>query len=117
MLTTLNIIAAVITIALGAIGWLRPRFTMEKLGLAAVGGPFGLSEVRAVNGATFVGVGLAALLLATPTAFAMVGALYAGAALGRGTSLILENGRSAACWVFFAIEAGLAAYLLAANLG
>ncbi|MEO0870649.1 MAG: DUF4345 domain-containing protein [Pseudomonadota bacterium] len=78
---SLNAVLMIATIVFGAIGYLKPRFTLEKLDLQTDGSPLGLSEIRAANGALFVGLGAAALFIATPIAFAMVGFAYAGAAL------------------------------------
>lgn len=116
MIDTLNIIAMVLTIALGLVGFLAPDFTMKQLGLRPDGSNMGYTEIRAANGALFVGAGLGALVLSLPAAFAMVGFLYAGAAVGRITGILFNNASSKQSWGYFSAEAGLAIYLLAANL-
>lgn len=116
MIDTLNIIAIVLTIALGLVGFLAPDFTMNKLGLKPVGSNMGYTEIRAANGALFIGAGLGALFLSIPAAFAMVGFLYAGAAVGRITGILLNNAGSKKSWGYFCAEAVLAIYLLLANL-
>lgn len=117
MIDTLNIIAMVLTIAFGLIGYLAPGFTMKKLGLKPDdGNNMGYSEIRAANGALFVGAGVGALFLSIPAAFAMVGFLYAGAAVGRITGIFFDNAGSKQSWGYFAAEAFLAVYLLVANL-
>lgn len=115
MIDVLNAGAAVATIGFGAIGWLAPRYTMEKLDLATDGSALGLSEIRAANGALFVIAGLAALLIATPMAYLMLGMIYAGAALGRGTSIVLDGSGQTTSYAFIAAEIGLAAWLIGAN--
>ena len=116
MIDTLNIIAIVLTIALGLVGFLAPGFTMNKLALKPDGSNMGYTEIRAANGALFVGAGLGALFLSIPAAFAMVGFLYAGAAVGRITGILLNDAGSKKSWGYFIVEACLTIYLLAANL-
>jgi len=111
----INPALALISIGLGLFGWLAPKFTMSALDMTA--GPSGMaqSEVRASVGALFVGMGIGALILGTPTAYAMLGFSWAGAAIGRGTSLALD-GQSRKKWVYFWVEAAVAAVALAFNL-
>lgn len=113
---TLNILAMVLTIGFGTIGWLWPRYTMGVLDLTTDGSTLGLSEIRAASGALFVGLGLCGLLLRQPAAFVTVGAAYLGAATGRLTSILLDGSGSVTAWSFFAVEIGLGLYLAAANL-
>jgi len=116
MIETLNTIAMILTIAFGAIGWYAPRYTMKKLDLKTDGSPLGLSEIRAANGALFIGIGAAALFLPQPLAYAMVGFAYAGAAFGRSTSIVVDHVRQPTAFIFVAAEIVLAAYLILANL-
>jgi len=112
----LNTVLMIATIVFGAIGYLKPRFTLEKLDLQTDGSPLGLSEIRAANGALFVGLGAAALFIATPISFAMVGFAYAGAALGRITSIFADNSGAKTSWIFFMVEVAFAALLIGLNL-
>lgn len=113
----LNIVLALGTIALGLFGWLRPDFTMNVLGLKTTDETgLGKSEVRAASGALWVGSGVASLLIFTPTAFVMLGALWTGAAIGRLTAIILDGATKGQPVVFFIVEAVFAAALLALNL-
>lgn len=116
MTQIVNLLAALATIGFGAIGWLAPRYTMAVLDLATDGSALGLSEIRAASGALFVGLGLAALLLRDPLVFVVVGAAYAGAALGRATSIALDGSGSTTSWTFLAVEIAFAAWLILANL-
>lgn len=116
MTDILNTVAMLATIAFGAIGWLKPRYTMDKLDLATAGSELGLSEIRAANGALFVGLGVAALAIQAPIAFAMVGFGYLGAAIGRLSSLILDKSMQSTSIIFFVAEAVLAGWLIFANI-
>lgn len=116
MIESLNTIAMLVTIGFGMIGWLAPRYTMAKLRLSLQGGTIGLSEIRAANGALFVAMPTAALVFGEPLGFAMVGFAYAGAALGRLTSIVLDDSGAFITWSFFAAELLLSAYLIGANI-
>ncbi|KIN61181.1 Coproporphyrinogen III oxidase [Sulfitobacter noctilucae] len=111
----LNIILALLTIGFGLIGWLAPRYTMEKLDTKDTGSTMGISEVRAASGALFVLAGVGALILWTPAAFAMIGFIWGGGALGRVTSLVLD-GQTRLKWIFFASEIVVAVIALSINL-
>ncbi len=116
MIDMLNIVAALLTIGFGGFGFLAPRYTAAALDLAPQGSTMGLSEMRASVGGLFVVAGAAALILATPMAYAMLGFAYAGAALGRGVSLVLDAPPRGKVLVFGGIEAALAFWLIAANI-
>ncbi len=116
MIDTLNIVAALLTIGFGLFGFLAPRFTAAALDLAPTTSTMGLSEMRASVGGLFVVAGAAALWIATPLAYAMVGFCFAGAALGRGLSLLLDSPPLRKTLLFGGIEAALALWLIAANL-
>ena len=116
MIEWVNIAAMVLTVAFGLFGFLAPRYTAGALDLAPTQSTMGLSEMRASVGGLFVVAGLAALWLAQPMAFAMVGFAYAGAASGRVLSLILDKPPVQKTLVFGGIEAVLALWLIAANL-
>lgn len=109
----LNYIFVALSIGLGCYGWLAPKYTMSALDLHPGNTTMGASEIRASAGCLFVGLGLGALILGTPTAFAMIGFAWTGAAIGRLTSLIID-GQNRKKWIYFAVEAsvGIPAILL-----
>lgn len=111
----LNILLVLASIGLGAIGWLAPAYTMEVIDLHPGRTPMGRSEIRAASGALFVGMGLGALYLGTPAAFAMIGFCWGGAAIGRATSILMD-GMTPKKLGFFACEAVVAVIALAINL-
>lgn len=111
----LNTIFALASIGLGLFGWLAPAYTMAALDLHKGDSNMGPSEVRASAGALFVGLGIGALVLGGPVAYAMVGFAWAGAAIGRATSLWLD-GTSRQKWTFFGVEAAVAIGALVINL-
>jgi hypothetical protein len=111
----LNVILALLSIGLGVFGWLAPRYTLETLDLVPGPTSMGPSEIRASAGALFVGMGVGALILGGPAAYAMIGFCWAGAATGRATSLLLD-GRTTKKWAFFGTEATVAVLALWINL-
>lgn len=113
--TLINWALALLSIGFGALGWLRPEYTMRTLDLRDTGSTMGTSEIRAASGALFVVAGFGALLLGTPSAFAMLGFIWGGGALGRLTSLLLD-GTTRLKWIFFTSEVAIAAIALGTNL-
>ncbi len=111
----LNIIFAILSIGLGCFGWLAPRYTMGALDLTAGDSTMGMSEVRASVGCLFVGMGIGALILGAPIAYAMLGFCWCGAAFGRLTSLVLD-GQSQKKWVYFVVEAAVGVPAVVLNL-
>ncbi len=117
MVDILNTAMAILSIALGAIGWLAPRYTMGAIDTQTVGeSTMGLSEVRAASGALYVGLGIGALLLNEPTAYVMLGLAWGGAAIGRLTSIIMDGSQPTKKVAFFVIEAAVAIPLIALNI-
>ena len=112
----LNIALALASIGLGLVGWLAPRYTMAVLDLRPEGSTMGVSEIRAASGALFVGLGLGAIFLGDPLAYAMLGFAWGGAAIGRITSIFADERPTRRTWGFFATEVVIAAALLAINL-
>ena len=111
-----NLLFALLSIGLGLFGWLAPRYTLGALDLTMGQTTMGMSEIRASAGALFVGMGLGALLLGTPAAYLMLGACWAGAAVGRLTSILLD-GTNTKKTTFFAVEAVVGLAAIALNLG
>ena len=114
MTDLLNLILSCATVGLGCSGWLLPGRTMQKLDLRDGGSTMGLSEIRAASGALFVAAGLGAVLIEEPVAYAMLGVVWLGGAIGRATSLGLD-GRTGRKWGFFATEAVVALVLISIN--
>jgi len=112
----INIVVALLTIGLGLLGWLAPRWTMQQLDMVAGPSNMAYTEVSAVSGCLFVGLGLGAIYLNEPLGWVIVGIAYAGAAVGRVTAIFRDNAASRQAWTFFASEAALASWLILANI-
>ncbi len=115
MTTGLNVIVAILTIGFGLFGFLAPAFTAASLDLAPTDSNMGLSEMRASVGGLFVVTGAVVLLLNNPMGYVMLGVVYAGAALGRFVSVVLDNPPLVKALTFGGIELVLALWLILAN--
>lgn len=111
----LNLIFAIASIGLGFFGWLAPRYTMGALDMRGGETTMAMSEVRASAGALFVGMGIGAILIGTPAAYAMLGFCWCGAAVGRLTSLAMD-GAFRKKWIYFIVEAGVGVPAVLLNL-
>lgn len=90
ILDILQIVAAIGTILTGLFSMLRPRSVEGFTGLRP-GGPRGVTEIRAVLGAFFVGLGGSALYLRDPAAYQMLGITYLCVAVVRTVSMFVDN--------------------------
>lgn len=112
----INILCCVLTIGFGLFGFLAPRYTAAALDLSTGNSTMGLSEMRASVGGLFVVAATAAMVMNHPVGYAMLGFAYAGAALGRGVSIVIDRPPLARATIFGGIEAALAFWLIWANL-
>ncbi len=116
MIDFLNLACAILTIAFGLFGLIAPRYTAQVLDLETTKSNMGLSELRASAGGLFVSLGLGCILIGAPMAYAMMGVVYTGAAVGRIVSMMLDKPPQPKAFYYFAFEAIFAAWLLWANL-
>ncbi len=112
----INFAVAILTIGLGVCGWIFTRWTMDVLDMKSGPTNMALTEVSAVSGCLFVGIGIGVLVLNEPMAWVALGLAYAGAAVGRVTSILRDKAGTRQSWTFFGSEAALAAWLVFANL-
>ncbi|SFA78604.1 protein of unknown function [Poseidonocella pacifica] len=116
MTETINLILALATIAMGCIGFISPRYAADALDLTTTKSTMGLTELRAGSGALFIGLGLGAILIGSPIAYATMGCAYAGAGVGRLTSILRDKPPMKKAGFFFAVEAIFGLWLIFANL-
>ena len=102
-LEILKIIMAVGTIATGLISLIRPRAVQGFTGLSAPGAR-GITEIRAVLGGGFIGLGLAPLILDAPAAYQMLGITYLAIAVARIAGLALDRSFEGSNWISLAVE-------------
>lgn len=89
----LKILAAIGTILVGAVSMFLPTKIKGFTGLDVEGNPRGITEVRAVLGAFFVGLGLAPLLWRTQSEpmYIMLGFTYLVVAAVRIVSMVMDK--------------------------
>jgi hypothetical protein len=90
ILHILKIICALGTVATGFISLLQPRSIKGFTGLEATG-PRGITEIRAVMGGLFIGLGIAPFILGAPQVYQALGVMYLAIAAVRTVSMFLDR--------------------------
>ncbi len=90
ILLILKIVCAIATIGVGLVSLVAPRSIKGFTGLEATG-PRGITEIRAVMGALFIGLGLAPFILAAPVVYQAIGITYLAIGLVRAVSMVLDR--------------------------
>lgn len=90
ILVIFKYLAVFVTLATGIISLFWPRKIKGFTGLEA-SSPRALTEIRAVMGGTFIGLGLAALFMPTPEVFRTLGVAYAAIAAIRALSMFVDH--------------------------
>jgi hypothetical protein len=103
ILQVLKILLAVGTIATGLVSLVRPRAVMGFTGLVVTGAR-GITEIRAVLGGGFIGLGLAPLVLGTPEAYQVLGITYLVIFLARLAGVVLDRSFELSNWISLAFE-------------
>lgn len=99
----LKIIAAVATVLTGLYSLLRPMAVRGFTGLE-LPGPRGVTEVRAVLGGGFIGLGLAPFILGNDAAYVTVGIMYLVVGVVRVISMFLDGSVVRSNWISLAFE-------------
>jgi hypothetical protein len=107
----LKILAAMGTIGAGGLSILLPHSAEHFTGLSAVG-PRGISEIRSVLGALFVGLGLAVVIFRVPAAYRTLGIGYLSVSLVRGLSIAFDRASVGSNWISLAFEVVFGVVLL-----
>jgi hypothetical protein len=90
ILAILKYIGIVGTILVGVVALLRPSAVVGFTGLQPLGGR-GTTEIRAVLGGLFLGLGVAPLLLRTPAAYQTLGIGYLATGVVRAISMFTDK--------------------------
>jgi len=90
LLQILRYIAAIITILTGLASLFWPLRVLGFTGLDVNGGR-GITEIRTILGALFVGLGAATLYFNMPETYQMLGITYLVMALVRGVSMFVDK--------------------------
>jgi hypothetical protein len=103
MLKILQLISVIATILTGLLSLLAPTKIEGFTGIHPVGGR-GITEIRAIFGALFIGLGIAALLLDKAVAYPMLGIMYLAIAVVRAVSMLLDKSIENSNVISLAIE-------------
>jgi hypothetical protein len=106
----LKVIAALATAATGLLGLIKPSATYDFIGLAAQGAR-GTSEIRAIFGGLFIGLGIAPLFLGE-TAYLMLGIGYLAIAGARAFSIVFDKSTAQSNLISLGIEIVLGVILV-----
>ena len=101
-------ILVVATILTGLISLIRPRSVMDFTGLV-VSSARGITEIRSILGGTFIGLGIAPLILDVQAAYQMLGITYLAIAVARVAGLVFDRSFQPSNWIslVFEIAAGI----------
>lgn len=112
LLLILQIVAAAATILTGLVSLIAPRSVRGFTGLD-VSGARGLTEIRAVLGGAFIGLGAAPLLLGlAPAAFQALGIMYLAIFAARLIGMALDKSWVRSNYISLATEIVLGVILL-----
>jgi hypothetical protein len=106
----LKAIAALATVATGLLALVKPSAAYGFTGLNA-NGVRGVSEIRAVFGGLFIGLGLAPFFLGAP-AYQMLGIGYLAIAAARAFSIVFDKSYARSNLISLVIEIVLGAILV-----
>lgn len=90
LLTIMKYIGVAGTIVVGLVALVRPSSAVGFTGLQPLGGR-GTTEIRAVLGGVFIGLGAAPLLLRTPAAYQTLGIGYLATGVVRAISMFADK--------------------------
>lgn len=90
ILRILQIIAVIGTILVGMLSLFWPKIAQDFTGLEAPGGR-GITEIRAVLGGLFIGLGFAVFLLGTREVYQMLGIMYIAIGAVRAVSMMVDK--------------------------
>jgi hypothetical protein len=102
ILMILKFLAAIATIATGILALIKPSATFGFIGLEP-SGVRGISEIRAIFGGLFIGLGVAPFFLGD-NAFRMLGVGYIAIALARAFSIVFDKSYAQSNMISLIIE-------------
>jgi len=90
ILSILKVVGVAGTIIIGVVALVRPTAVVGFTGLRPEGGR-GITEIRAVLGALFIGLGAAPLLIGAPAAYQTLGIGYLVTGAVRAVSMFVDR--------------------------
>ena len=102
LLTILKIIASIATVATGALALIKPTAVYGFTGLKTEGAR-GISEIRAIFGGLFIGLGIAPFIFGE-TGYLVLGLGYLAIAVTRLISIFIDRSTDRSNWISLGIE-------------
>lgn len=90
LLQILKYVAVIATLLTGLVSLIWPLNVQGFTGLTAPGGR-GITEIRSILGALFIGLGIAVFLLGTRETYQMLGIMYLAIGVVRAVSMFLDK--------------------------
>jgi hypothetical protein len=103
VITVLQVLILFATIGVGLLAFFAPLTAANFTGLQ-IPGPRGRTEVRAIFGGVFIGLGLAPLLLPGAGAYQSVGFTYLVLGVSRLIGLIMDRSADQSNWLSLLVE-------------
>lgn len=103
LLQYLKYLVNIATVITGVFSLFWPLKVQEFTGLIVNGGR-GITEIRTILGALFIGLGVTAQIYNQKQTYAMLGIMYLAMALVRGISIIVDKSAVSSNIISFAIE-------------
>lgn len=103
LLKILQLLAVLLTIVTGLVSLMWPRSVQGFTGLTAPG-PRGITEIRSILGALFIGLGIAVFILATRETYQMLGIMYLAIAAVRLVSIFVDKSSVQSNWISVGTE-------------
>ena len=110
ILQILKIVVVVVTLLTGGYSLLQPKKIKGFTGLEA-SSPRAVTEIRAVMGGTFIGLGVAALVFPVREVYFTLGITYTAIALIRAFSILFDQSTEKSNLISLATEIVMAALL------
>ena len=110
-LQILKVVAGIATILTGLVSLFWPRNVLSFTDIAVEGG-LGITEIRTVLGALFVGLGAAALYFNQPETYQMLGIMYLVMALVRAVSIFVDDSAVPSNIISVAVEVAIGIILV-----
>ena len=110
-LQVLKYVAVAVTLLTGFYSLLQPKKIKGFTGLEA-SSPRAITEIRAVMGGTFIGLGVAALLFPVREVYLTLAIAYAAIAVLRAISMVVDRSMERSNWISLASEIVLILFLV-----
>jgi hypothetical protein len=111
LLTVLKWIAAAGTALTGLVLTVRPQVVTNFTGVEALS-KRGMTEIRAIFGGLFIGLGLAPLIFNSPEMYLLLGYAYLAAAVVRAIGIVIDRSGNGTNYITLLVEAAFGIVLV-----